>query len=270
MSLLDVTEAIRNLTQLQSLVLSGLGLSGPLDNAHRAGLDTFQELRHIDLSHNPSINGSLPSSWYSLAALRVINISHTGITGRLPSSYAALQQLKEFRASNCTGVIGQLPPTWGLLKLEVLEVTNSALTGTLPPEWVDAAALQQTVHALQLRSRTIPVAQLQLQRFTMIKHVPVPEAESITATPLNLEVATTEPTASETAGALAGPATLGMLNLRVLDLSVAQAAAVRRGMSGTLPASFAALEQLQVSMCTTALCRIKLKQATWTQACMGG
>jgi hypothetical protein len=244
--LLDVVAAISNLTQLKSLVLSGIGLSGPLDSAEHPGLDTFQELQLLDISHNPSINGSLPSSWYSIAPLQAINISHTGITGSLPASYAALQQLREFHAANCTGITGSLPPAWGLLKLDVLEVTNSGLTGVLPSEWVDAASLQQAAEALQLPSKTT----LQTRSSTSSITITAPREPSMVAMPGSAAPVAEKPVGA--ASAWAEPS-LGMLRLRVLDLSTK--ALTRGGLTGTLPASYAALEQLQVMICPAVLCR---------------
>jgi hypothetical protein len=102
--LLAVVAAISNMTQLQSLVLANIGLTGPLQDASRPGLDTFTQLRHLDLSHNPGITGELPKAWFTLSALETLDISHTGILSNLPSAYATLQNLREFRAVNCTGI----------------------------------------------------------------------------------------------------------------------------------------------------------------------
>jgi hypothetical protein len=214
--LLELLNPIKNLTQLQSLVLSGVGMSGPLEHSSQAGLANFMSLRHLDLSHNPGITAELPSSWYVLHKLEVINISHTGISGTLPASYAALQQLREFRAVNCTGITGQLPVTWGLLNLKVLEVTNTGLTGGLPSEWADASALQRARKAAMSSTATETAASYG------------PAAAAARLQP-----------------ALDQPGPLGLLQLRVLDLSVSGPG--RGGLTGVLPGSFAAMTQLQVS-----------------------
>jgi hypothetical protein len=161
-----------------------------------------------------------------MALLQSINISHTGVTGSLPASYAALQQLREFRAANCTGITGLLPPTWGLMKLEVLEITNSGLSGSLPLQWADALALSQVLDETQAW------AKLMLQADAAIL----------------LGAGTADAVHMHDAGdsqAVAQPRALGMSRLRVLDLGTA--APVRGGLTGALPGSFAALEQLQVS-----------------------
>jgi hypothetical protein len=194
-------------------VLSGVGIFGPLEDSSQAGLADFMSLRHLDLSHNPGITAELPSSWYLLSELEIVIISHTGIQGTLPASYAALQQLREFRAANCTGITGQLPATWGLLNLEVLEVTNSGLTGGLPSEWADASALQRARKAVASGTAILSSATARVQ-----------------------------PASGQ-------PGPLGLLQLRVLDVSVLGPG--RGGLTGTLPGSFAAMTQLQVggSLC---------------------
>jgi hypothetical protein len=211
--MLDVLAPIKNLTRLHSLVLSGVGISGLLEDSAQHGLTDFISLRHLDLSHNPGITAELPSSWYVLHQLETINISHTGITGTLPASYAALQQLREFRAVNCTGITGQLPVTWGLLNLEVLEVTNTGLTGGLPSEWADASALQRKAAMSSTGTETAA-------------------SDGPAAAAARLQPASGQP----------GP--LGLLQLRVLDLSVSTPG--RGGLTGPLPGSFAAMTQLQV------------------------
>jgi hypothetical protein len=212
-ALLDVVTSIQNLTHLQSLSLSGLGLSGPLESTQpplEPGLTYFEDLKHLDISSNPRLTGQLPNSWYTLGALQTLDLSHTGVSGTLPSAYAALQQLREFKAVNCSGIAGTLPPTWGLLKLQVLEITESGITGGLPLEWVDAAALQLAWQASVAAGAT-------------------PERGYKAA-------------AAEIAGVQ--PSALGLQQLRVLDLSVSRPG--KGGLTGALPGSYAAMELLQV------------------------
>jgi hypothetical protein len=215
----DVVAAITNLTELQSLVLSIISMSGAVQEPSRSGLDFLTQLRHLDISHNPGITGHLPNTWFSMRSLTTLDISHTGIGGTLLEDYAAFQELREFRAVNCPGIIGQLPPAWGLLKLEVLEITNSGISGVLPPEWADAVAMKN--------------AALSLSALKEAKGLAMPT--------------TTQEASGADAGvelASAQPAAPAMQQLRVLDLSVL--GAKKGGLMGTLPGSFAALGQLQV------------------------
>jgi hypothetical protein len=133
--LLDVVAAVSNMTNMKFLVLPNIGMSGTLSALSQPGLEALKQLRHLNISHNFGMTGELPKNWFTLSGLQILDISHTGISGTLPAAYAALQNLREFRAANCTGVTGQLPPTCGLLPLEVLEITTSGLSGTLPKEW---------------------------------------------------------------------------------------------------------------------------------------
>jgi hypothetical protein len=206
----EVVAIIKKLTKLQSLALSKVGLSGVLQDAGHPGLGDLLSLQHLDLSHNPGITGELPTSWHNFYKLQSLNISYTGVSGALPEAYASLQQLREFRAVNYTGISGLLPATWGLLNLEVLEITNSGLTGSLPKEWADAGALR--------RARAAAAAGV---------------ARSVAD---DMAAMTAVAPAQE-------PGLLGMLQLRVLDLSGSS----KGGLTGTLPGSFAAMKQLQVS-----------------------
>jgi hypothetical protein len=211
----DVLDAIRGITQLQSLVLSGLGLSGPVESTAQPGMKPFQQLRHLDISNNPGIIGTLPSSWRGLTALQSINVSHTGIFGTLPAAYAALQDLRVFSAGNCTGLSGQLPPAWGLLNLEVLEITNSAISGDLPREWADSVAM-----------------------------MPRGMREAVSKTPSQSNVVPSSGVVLPGQGRPVALAHGGLQQLRVLDLSVA--GPKKGGMQGTLPDYLATLGQLQV------------------------
>uniref|UniRef100_A0A383VUL3 Leucine-rich repeat-containing N-terminal plant-type domain-containing protein n=1 Tax=Tetradesmus obliquus TaxID=3088 RepID=A0A383VUL3_TETOB len=216
----NVFAAISNLTRMQSLVLSGVGLSGSLDSLQQPGLETFQDLGHLDISNNPGIRGGLPSAWFCLSALRTVNVSNTGVSGTLPNVYAALQQLQEFSALNCSELSGQLPPAWGLLNLEVLEITNSKLSGELPREWTDAAALRQAAAAaasstlLDLVQWNGASPQSKVAGEAVVQSLPQPAARA------------------------------GLAKLRVLDLSVSGSSTGK--ISGSQLDNFSAFEQLQV------------------------
>jgi hypothetical protein len=233
-SLPDVVAIVKRLTKLQSLTLSKVGLSGLLEGAGQPVLENLMSLHHLELSHNPGITGELPNSWHNLYKLQTLNISYTGVSGPLPEAYASLQQLREFRAANCTRISGQLPATWGLLNLEVLEITNSGLTGSLPKEWADAGALQ--------RARAAAAAADAAHSIT-----DEIAATSMAAASSAQELAAAGGTASATAStqsALDQSELLGMLQLRVLDLSGSS----KGGLTGTLPGNFAAMKQLQVGV----------------------
>jgi hypothetical protein len=164
-----------------------------------------------------------------MCALTNLDISNTGIGGTLPEKFAAFQELQEFRAVNCPGISGTLPPAWGLLKLEVLKITNSALTGGLPPQWADVTALQQAALAVGAVSLEAKAGEA---RATAASHA-IPVSDAVGGMPASFQQHLMQSSA------------LGMQRLRVLDLSVSGPS--RGGLTGGLPASFAQLEQLQVS-----------------------
>jgi hypothetical protein len=226
--ILDVISAIANLTHLETLVLSNLGLSGPLDDPTRPalGLHTLWQLQHLDISGNPGISGTLPDKWYMLTSLQVLDVSGCGISGTLPPLYMSLQKLKVLRCVNCPGITGTLPPEYGLLKLDSLQLTNTALTGTLPSEWVNPVAM-----------RRMAAAALQ--------------ALALQTASSNTGSARAAENSTSTAGVAATQATMdgmpmGLQQLRVLDLSVSVGG--RGGLSGSLPGAFAPMQGLQVGL----------------------
>jgi hypothetical protein len=239
-SLPDVVAIVKNLTQLQSLALSRFGLSGLLEDANYPSLADLLSLRHLDLCHNPRITGALPSSWHTMVELQTLNILHTGVSGPLPEAYPSLQQLREFKAVNCTGISGQLPATWGLLNLKVLEVTNSGLTGSLPKEWADAGALQRARAAAAAAAADV-ARSITEEMSAMTAAAPAQEWTAAGRTSTTSATTSAQLSADQ-------PGLLVMLQLRVLDLSMLGAS--KGGLTGTLPGSFANMQQLQVGVRT--------------------
>ncbi|WIA11335.1 hypothetical protein OEZ85_011458 [Tetradesmus obliquus] len=144
LSLLNITKVISPLTNLKVLVLANLGISGSLADVMQPGFDAFPNLVTLDISGNPGVTGPLPDELAVLTNLQVLDVSGCSISGTLPISFVALQQLREFRAVNCTKLSGTLPEDWGMLaNLEVLAVTNAGISGPLPLEYADYLAMQK-------------------------------------------------------------------------------------------------------------------------------
>jgi hypothetical protein len=237
LSVLDLISSIANLTHLEVLVLSGLGLSGPLDDptSPNLGLHMFRRLRHLDVSNNPTISGTLPVGWFALKSLQTLDVSGCNISGTLPTLYMALQELKVFKAVNCSGITGRLPPEFGLLNLETLQLTNTALTGTLPSEWANLAALRR-IAAASLKD-------LNGTSGVISSNVHVARASSnIVLQPQRTVIRSV---ATKLRASAASSALMGLQHLRVLDLSVA--GSNRGKLAGTLPGSFAAIKRLEVN-----------------------
>ncbi|WIA08056.1 hypothetical protein OEZ85_007522 [Tetradesmus obliquus] len=139
-------EVMQQLPALQSLSLSGCNIAGALP----AELSSLSNLRHLDLSSNPGLAGTLHAALAGLSFLQTLDVSGCGVGGTLPAAYAALQQLRTFRAAN-SSISGQLPGSWGLLQsLQVLDLSNAQLTGSIPAAWFDSAERKAEARALLL------------------------------------------------------------------------------------------------------------------------
>jgi hypothetical protein len=210
----------------------------------------FRQLQHLDISNNPGVNGSLPSSWFALKRLQTLDVSGCSISGTLPALYMALQELKVFRAVSCLGISGRLPAEYGLLNLNTLQLTNTALTGTIPSEWANPAALRSLAAShMRALSGTSGFVNSTTHAAAAFGSVLVPSSSA----PLR---AASHSVAARLRAAQAGGALMGLQQLRVLDLSVASPGSGR--LTGTLPCSFAAMKQLEVRL--VAWCMLQLQQ----------
>jgi Leucine-rich repeat (LRR) protein len=113
LALHNITKVIAPLSSLETLILARLGISGSLSAVSEAAPNAFPNLKVLDISRNPSITGPLPEELALLTNLRVLDVSGCAVSGTLPVSFLALQQLREFRAVNCSGLSGSLPTEWG-------------------------------------------------------------------------------------------------------------------------------------------------------------
>jgi hypothetical protein len=139
--------------------------------------------------------------------------------------YMALQELKVLRAINCTGITGKLPSEYGLLNLDVLQLTNTALTGTLPAEWASPTTARKIAAAFA-RGTSYNIG---------LAGTGQAAAQQTAA----------HQVASRVRAAQAGGEAAGLQRLRVLGLSVADPG--QGGLSGKFPNRFAAMKQLEVS-----------------------
>lgn len=112
-----------------SLKLSGYSLDGILPEQ----LSLLPALENLDLSLNPLLQGSIPSSLGDLVNLTSLFLSSAPYTGSFPSSLGNLTKLRTLRlvGTNCSGTI---PNSYGSLRqMKVFDITiNSQINGTFP------------------------------------------------------------------------------------------------------------------------------------------
>jgi hypothetical protein len=189
------------------------------------------------------------------------------------------------RAVGCTGLAGQLPKEYGLLKnLEALEVSGAQLTSSLPNEWADAVALRGIAakafaDAKSASARAASQATSRSTRFARSVSNDTGSGPSLAAIATQRYYAEARASAAATAvGALESVAQdanngvqLGLMKLqvlvvqdhkmtgglpegysrlqqlRVLDVS-RRSGSSTTGLTGQLPPSYAALDNLQVKV----------------------
>ena len=80
--------------------------------------------------------GTLPAVWgKGLVSLEALSISNTSVEGTLPSEWEALPALRTMYAEG-SKLVGQLPPKWARLSnLTVLDLRHTAVRGPLPKGW---------------------------------------------------------------------------------------------------------------------------------------
>ncbi|KAJ3093080.1 hypothetical protein HDU96_002531 [Phlyctochytrium bullatum] len=121
--------SLKGLSELQSLRLNGIGLTGPIPN-----LSTdHPHLTHLTIM-NAGLKGAFPSSLLKLKGLTHLDIRKNGLEGELPGQlFEALPSLEVLRlASN--GFTGALPSNWCKTfpeSLSMLDLSRNSLTGSL-------------------------------------------------------------------------------------------------------------------------------------------
>ena len=106
-----------------------------------ASISNLKLLDSLDLSHN-SITGFLPNSINSLSNLKQLDLSYNKLTRSLPNKLPT--NLHEL-ALKCNSSSGSLLKSFfsGLTQLEVVELSENSLTGTLQPWFFLLPSLQQ-------------------------------------------------------------------------------------------------------------------------------
>ncbi|PSR84536.1 Receptor-like protein [Actinidia chinensis var. chinensis] len=144
---------LKNMTQVQELVLNGVNISSVLPDS----LTNLSSLTNLDLGwtrlqgnipnnifHLPKLqrlilrdNGVLRGNlqkvnWSSSSSLSYVDLSHMSLSGDLPHSVGYLKSLNHLDLSS-TSLSGELPHSIGYLKsLNYLNFSSTSLSGELP------------------------------------------------------------------------------------------------------------------------------------------
>ncbi|XP_045831009.1 MDIS1-interacting receptor like kinase 2-like [Trifolium pratense] len=119
--------SIKNLMNLQQLVLYGNSLSGPIP----MDLGTISSVRTIKLLSN-KFSGEIPSSIGNLNNLRKLQLSYNQLYGSIPSTIGNLTKLIQLSLSQ-NQISGSIPSSLGnLINLEMLSLSENHLSGPIP------------------------------------------------------------------------------------------------------------------------------------------
>ncbi|KAK4758519.1 hypothetical protein SAY87_019820 [Trapa incisa] len=155
-----LTPLISQLSHLNTLDLSDNAFYGSIPYS----ISSLSGLQTLNLRTN-SFSGSLPSSVVSLRSLESIDLSYNSLSGPLPKSLSSLSSLQRLDLSfnKLSGPIPRLPVTLielamkgnslsgplqkdsfdGLAQLEVIELSQNSLSGTLEPWLLLLPSIQQ-------------------------------------------------------------------------------------------------------------------------------
>ncbi|XP_059627890.1 probable LRR receptor-like serine/threonine-protein kinase IRK [Cornus florida] len=162
----EVPEWIGEMGKLETLDLSENNFSGQVSTS----IEKLQSLKVLDISWN-SLTGSLPSWVFKLGlqsvllsgnrlsgdmdslfsssknslngGLQVLDLSHNGLTGEIPSAIGDFGGLKFLNLSR-NSLVGGIPANIRELKaLDVLDLSENQLTGSIPLEIGGATSLKE-------------------------------------------------------------------------------------------------------------------------------
>ncbi|XVE93419.1 hypothetical protein REPUB_Repub01dG0190700 [Reevesia pubescens] len=131
-----IPSSISSLLSLQSLTLKYNSFSGSIPDS----VTTLKSLQSLDLSHN-SLYGPVPKTLNSLSSLRRLDLSYNKLTGFLPKLPFNLLELA-VRGNSLSGYISKSSFD-GLTQLEVVELSENSLSGTLGAWFFLLPSLQQ-------------------------------------------------------------------------------------------------------------------------------
>lgn len=113
---------------LTKIVLSYNSLAGAISSAHWEGL---MKLLVVDLRNN-LLNGSIPSSLFSLPSLEVVQLSHNQFDGQIPEFFSASSSLLDTIDLSINNLEGPIPMSiFDLRKLNILLLSSNKISGTI-------------------------------------------------------------------------------------------------------------------------------------------
>ncbi|XP_057485938.1 receptor-like protein 6 [Actinidia eriantha] len=126
---LVLPDSLTNLSSLTNLDLKWTGLQGNIPN----NIFHLPKLQRLVLARNKDLRGNLPKvNWSSSSSLSHLDLSSTSLSGELPHSIGYLKSLNQLDLS-WTNLSGELPHSIGYLKsLNQLDLSWTSLSGELP------------------------------------------------------------------------------------------------------------------------------------------
>ncbi|XP_027366245.1 probable LRR receptor-like serine/threonine-protein kinase At1g34110 [Abrus precatorius] len=131
-----IPSSISSLSNLQTFTLRSNSFTGSIPPS----ITNLKSLQSLDLSQN-SLSGSLPNSFNSLTSIRRIDLSFNKLTGSIPKLPPNLLELA-IKTNSLSGPL-QKQDFEGLNQLEVVELSENALTGTVESWFFLLPSLQQ-------------------------------------------------------------------------------------------------------------------------------
>lgn len=159
---LPSTEALLALPKLLQFSIFTQDLVGKLPESYAR----LTQLTKLGLTGN-KLRGTLPAAWAAMKKLSELNLGSYNfdgegmqgnlLVGTLPKQWGALSNLRVLTICQ-NQLTGPLPPSWGELRLEMLQLANNQLTGSVPGSWakVFTQRLDEVVLTGNRLSGTLP------------------------------------------------------------------------------------------------------------------
>ncbi|XP_062073324.1 LRR receptor-like serine/threonine-protein kinase ERL1 isoform X2 [Humulus lupulus] len=132
----DISPAIGDLRNIQSIDLQGNGLTGQIPDE----IGNIASLVHLDLSDN-FLHGDIPFSISKLKQLEFFNLKNNQLVGTIPSTLTQIPNLKTLDLAR-NQLRGEIPRIlyWNEV-LQYLGLRDNSLTGTLSPDMCQLTGL---------------------------------------------------------------------------------------------------------------------------------